>query len=75
VLLVAGAIFWLPWRWSETAAVLVSLSHAVGVVAWTGVLTRASPGALALLIPVSLVLLAVAWWWCGRRLGRTNRCT
>jgi hypothetical protein len=69
VLLVGGAILRLPWRWSVTAAVLVSLSHAVGVVAWTVVLTGESPGALALLAPATVMLLAIAWWWCGRRLG------
>jgi hypothetical protein len=70
VLLVAGAILWLPWRWSKTVAILVSLSHAIGVGAWTCVLMGESPGALTLLIPV---LLAITWWRCGRRLGRTNR--
>ena len=70
VVLVAGAILWLPWRWSEAAAVLVSLSHMVGVIAWTDVLARESLGPWALLIPTSVVLLAVAWWRCGRRLGR-----
>jgi len=70
LLLVAGAILWLPWRWSETAAVLVSLSHTIGVITWTGVLARESLGASALLIPTSVVLLAVAWWRCGRLLGR-----
>src|SRR5262245_49692802 len=70
VLLVAGAIFWLPRRCSEVAAVLIGLTHAVGVAAWTGVLMGGSPGALALLIPASVVLLAVAWWRCGRRFAR-----
>jgi Domain of unknown function (DUF5658) len=75
VLLVAAAILWLPGRWSETAAALVSLSHAVGVVAWTVVLTSESPGALAILVPASVVLLTIAWWRWGRRLGRADRRT
>ncbi len=67
LLLIAGAILWLPRRCSGAAAVLISLSHAVGVVAWTGVFLGESSVPLPLLIPASVVLLAVAWWRCGRR--------
>jgi hypothetical protein len=67
VLLLAGAILWLPRRCSEAVAALFSFSHTVGVLAWTGVLMGESPGALALLVPASVLLLVVAWWRCGRR--------
>lgn len=68
-LLVAGAILWLPWRWAEIAAVLVSLSHMFGVISWSGLLASESFGASLLFIPISVALLAVAWRRCGRRLG------
>ncbi len=71
-LLLAGAILWLPRRWSEAVAVLFTFSHAVGVVAWTGVLMGESPGALALLVPALVLMLVVAWWRCGRRLAQAQ---
>src|SRR5262245_39033903 len=70
VLLLAGAILYLPQRCSEAVAVLFSFSHAVGVLTWTGVLMGESLGALALLVPASVMLLGVAWWRCGRRFVR-----
>ncbi len=68
-LLVAGAVFWLPRRWAEIAAVLVSLSHLTGVISWSGLLASASSGASLLLFPASVALLAVAWRRGGNRLS------
>lgn len=69
VLIVGGAIFMPPWRFSVVIAFVVTISHLVGVFAWTVALLGESSGLLALLAPALVALLLISWWECGRRLG------
>jgi hypothetical protein len=64
-----GVLLWLPLRFSRVLAGLVSLAHAVAVVAWTITLLGDSGNPWVLLVPAMTAGAAALWWRAGRSLA------